>query len=84
MVVSLSSVEFKLLMLFLEHPQFLLSREAILEHMAERSDVYDRSIDVQVSRLRAKLQDNGRNPALIRTMRGDGYMLAVPVEKGGV
>ncbi len=83
-VVSLSSVEFKLLMLFLEHPQFLLSREAILEHMAERSDVYDRSIDVQVSRLRAKLQDNGRNPALIRTMRGDGYMLAVPVEKGGV
>ena len=83
-VVSLSSVEFKLLMLFLEHPQFLLTREAILEHMAERSDVYDRSIDVQVSRLRAKLQDNGRNPALIRTMRGDGYMLAVPVEKGGV
>jgi len=82
-VVPLSAVEYRLLMLFLERPQFLLSREAILEHMADRSDVYDRSIDVQISRLRAKLRDNGRDPALIRTMRGDGYMLAVPVSKGG-
>jgi two-component system OmpR family response regulator len=50
--------------------------------MAERTaGVYDRSIDVQISRLRAKLHDNARNPDLIRTMRGDGYMLTVPVSR---
>ncbi len=80
--VALSAVEFRLLMLFLQQPQRIISRESILEHMADRCDSYDRSIDVQVSRLRAKLRDSGRNPTLIRTMRGDGYMLAVPVEKG--
>lgn len=79
--IALSAMEFRLLMLFLQHPQQIISREHILEHMADRSDSYDRSIDVQVSRLRAKLRDSGRNPTLIRTMRGDGYMLAVPVEK---
>lgn len=80
--VALSAMEFRLLMLFLRHPQQIISRESILTHMADRSDSYDRSIDVQVSRLRAKLRDSGRNATLIRTMRGDGYMLAVPVEKG--
>lgn len=79
--IALSATEFRLLALFLEYPQKLLARERILEHMAERSGGYDRSIDVQISRLRAKLGDNGRNASLIRTMRGDGYMLAVPVEK---
>lgn len=79
--IALSAMEFRLLKLFLENPQKLLSRERILEHMAERGGGYDRSIDVQISRLRAKLGDNGRNANLIRTMRGDGYMLAVPVEK---
>lgn len=79
--VALSAMEFRLLMLFLQHPQQIISREHILEHMADRSDSYDRSIDVQISRLRAKLHDSGRNPTLIRTMRGDGYMLAVPVNK---
>lgn len=79
--VALSAMEFRLLMLFLQHPQQIISREHILEHMADRSDSYDRSIDVQISRLRAKLHDSGRNPTLIRTMRGDGYMLAVSVEK---
>lgn len=80
--VALSAMEFRLLMMFLRNPRQIISRESILEHMANRSDSYDRSIDVQVSRLRAKLRDSGRNPTLIRTMRGDGYMLAVPVEKG--
>ena len=83
-VTPMSGAEFKLLMLFLENPQKMISRDDILEHMAERSaDVYDRSIDVQISRLRAKLQDDARNPELIRTLRGDGYMLTVPVEWSG-
>lgn len=80
-VIQLSAAEFRLLTLFLEHPQQVLSRERIMEYMNERqAEIYDRSIDVQISRLRTKLRDNGRNPELIRTMRGDGYMLAVPVQ----
>lgn len=84
-VIPLSAAEFKMLMFFLENPQHVISRDKILEHMADRSpDVYDRSIDVQISRLRAKLLDNARNPELIRTMRGDGYMFTAQVDRGGV
>ena len=57
----------------------------IMDYLAERSlNIYDRSIDAQVSRLRAKLRDKGANPGLIRTMRGDGYMLASPVRRGSL
>lgn len=84
-VIPLSAAEFKMLMLFLQNPQQVISRDAILEHMADRSpDVYDRSIDVQISRLRAKLNDNARNPELIRTMRGDGYMFTARVDRSGM
>lgn len=79
--VSLSSNEFKLLMLFLSNPQRVLTRESILNHLGSRMDNYDRSIDVQISRLRSKLRDNAKNPSIIRTMRGDGYMLSVTVQK---
>ena len=81
MTVSLSAQEFKLLEMFLKNPQRVLTRESILLRLENRSDAHDRNIDVQMSRLRAKLRDSGRNPKLIRTMRGDGHMLAVPVEK---
>lgn len=81
-VVSLSAAEFRLLSLFLEHPQQVVTRDKIMDYLAERSlNIYDRSIDAQISRLRAKLRDKGPNPTLIRTMRGDGYMLAAPVER---
>ena len=57
----------------------------IMDYLAERSlNIYDRSIDAQVSRLRAKLRDKGGSPGLIRTMRGDGYMLAAPVRRENV
>ncbi|MDR1395742.1 MAG: response regulator transcription factor [Deltaproteobacteria bacterium] len=80
-VISLSTAEFRLLLLFLDHPQQVLSRDQILAHLAERHlNVYDRTIDAQVSRLRAKLGDRGPNPSLIKTVRGDGYMLTVPAE----
>lgn len=82
--VPLSAAEFRLLVLFLEHPQRVLSRDQIMEHITGRSaDVYDRSIDVQVSRLRNKLHDGGKKPEIIRTMRGDGYMFALPVKRQG-
>ncbi|UQZ88566.1 DNA-binding response regulator [Deltaproteobacteria bacterium Smac51] len=82
-VVPLSAAEFRLLILFLEHPQQVVTRDRIMEHLAEHNlNIYDRSIDAQVRRLRAKLRDKGTNPDLIKTMRGDGYMLAVPVRRG--
>jgi two-component system OmpR family response regulator len=82
LVIPLSHTEFRLLMLFLEHPLQVLSRDRIMEHTTGRNaDVFDRSIDVQISRLRAKLRDNSKKPEIIRTMRGDGYMLALPVKR---
>lgn len=79
--VALSSMEFRLLDYFLSSPFRVLTRDQILERIGSRAQSYDRSLDVQISRLRAKLGDNARHPTLIRTMRGDGYMLAVDVER---
>ncbi len=79
--VALSANEFTLLKYFLMNPRRILTRDMILDRMGSRSDTYDRSIDVQISRLRSKLRDSGRNAPLIRTLRGDGYMLVVPVSK---
>lgn len=80
-VVPLSAAEFRLMSLFLEYPQQVITRERIMDHLSERNlNIYDRSIDSQISRLRSKLRDKELN--IIRTMRGDGYMLATPVERG--
>lgn len=82
LVLPLSAAEYRLLTFFLEHPQQVLTRDQLVEHIAARSpDIYDRSLDAQISRLRAKLKDNARNPEIILTMRGDGYMLATPVSR---
>ena len=81
-VVALSSAEFRLLTLFLEHPRQEVTREQILDHMTGRgTDIFDRSIDAQISRLRTKLRDNSRNPQIIRTLRGDGYMLIADIAR---
>ncbi len=83
-VVPLSAAEYRLLILFLTHPGRVLNRDQIMECLAGRNaEAYDRSVDVQVSRLRGKLGDNGKNPRIIKTMRGDGYLLAVPVTRKG-
>lgn len=80
LVVPLSAAEYRLLTFFTKHPQQVLTRDQLVEHIAFRSpDIYDRSLDAQISRLRAKLRDNARSPEIILTMRGDGYMLATPV-----
>jgi len=79
-VVPLSAGEFRLLSLFIEHPQKILSRERIMElSLLKGGGIYDRSIDTQIKRLRSKLRDDGRRPSIIVTMRGDGYMLACDV-----
>lgn len=72
--VPLSSAEFRLLSVFLEHPGKVLSRDELLDLTSGReADVWDRSIDNQVSRLRRKIEPDPKNPALIKTHWGDGY-----------
>jgi len=81
-VVDLTSGEYDLLLAFAEHPQTILSRDRLLELSHNRVfTAYDRSIDVQVSRLRRKIEDEARPDPLIKTIRGIGYMLTVPVER---
>ncbi|QIL01970.1 response regulator [Sphingomonas sinipercae] len=75
--VALSSGEFRLLSAFLERPLRVLSRDQLIEvARGPTSDVFDRAIDVQVSRLRKKLADHG-GADLIATVRSEGYMFAV-------
>ncbi len=80
--VDLSAGEFTLLNAFLTSPEQILSRDQLLEHTHNRScGPFDRSIDVQVSRLRQKLEDDPKNPKIIKTVRGGGYMFSTPVKK---
>ena len=79
-VASLSGAEFRLLRIFLAHPNRVLNRDQLVDMTQGRdADPLDRSIDVQVSRLRHRLGDDPKDPQLIKTVRGEGYVLAVPV-----
>ena len=83
-VVPLSGTEFKLLRIFLGHPNRVLTRDQLIDLMISRdAGPFDRAIDVQVSRLRQRLREDAREPAIIKTIRGAGYVLAVPVEAEG-
>jgi two-component system OmpR family response regulator len=74
-VVNLSSGEFSLLRAFVERPQRVLTRDQLLEFArGPQSDSFDRAIDVQISRLRRKLEDSGGSVELIRTVRSEGYI----------
>jgi two-component system OmpR family response regulator len=79
--VALSKGEYALLVAFLDAPQRPLSREQLLQATRVHEDVFDRSIDVQILRLRRKLEADPSAPRLIVTERGIGYVFAVPVEK---
>jgi len=80
---AIGGVEYKLLRVFLEHPNRVLDRDQLLDLTQGReADPLDRSIDVQVSRLRRRLGDDPANPQLIKTVRGEGYVLSAPVERG--
>jgi len=80
-VTSLSGAEFRMLRIFLGHPNHVLSRDQlmVLSHGRE-AEPFDRSIDNQVSRLRHRLGEDPADPRIIKTVRGEGYVLAVPVE----
>ncbi len=80
-VIPLSGTEFKLLRIFLAHPDRVLSRDQLVALMiAREAGPFDRAIDVQVSRLRQRLRDQAREPRLIKTVRNEGYVLAAAVE----
>jgi len=80
-VVALSGTEYKLMRIFLAHPNRVLNRDQLIDLMLSRdASPFDRSIDVQVSRLRHRLGEGAREPVIIKTVRGEGYVLSVPVE----
>ena len=80
-IVATTNSEFNLLVAFLAAPQRVLSREQLLELSRLHNDeVYDRSVDVQVGRLRKKIEPKGTQAQLIRTERGAGYVFTAAVE----
>ncbi len=79
--VALTKGEYTLLLAFLDAPQRPLSREHLLQATRVHEDIFDRSIDVQILRLRRKLERDPSAPRVIQTERGVGYVFAVPVER---
>lgn len=81
--VALSTGEFTLLKTFVERPHRVLSRDALIELIHHRkAGPFDRSIDVQVGRLRRKIETDADNPLLIKSVRGVGYVFTANVERG--
>jgi two-component system OmpR family response regulator len=79
-IVPLSSGEYRLLLVLIERPGMVLSRDQLLDLTRGRSaQPFDRSIDNQISRLRRKIERDPKNPALIRTAWGDGYSFTAEV-----
>ena len=82
-LVQLSAGEYDLLVAFAEHPQRVLNRDQLLDLARGRSAVpFDRSVDVQVSRLRRKIEPDPAEPTLIKTVRGGGYLFTPTVGVG--
>jgi len=81
-IVPLSGAQYRLLTAFLNHPDHVLDRDQLVDlTLGREATPYDRSIDVQVSRLRQLLRDNGREPRIVKTVRNGGYVLAAAVER---
>jgi two-component system OmpR family response regulator len=84
-LVPLTGMDFQLLKYFVEHSGAILDRNVLCEETRGR-DVgpHDRALDVQISRLRLRLNDDGKQPALIKTVRGSGYVFAADVSASNV
>jgi two-component system OmpR family response regulator len=79
-MVALSGAEYRLLRVFLDHPQRVLTRDQLLNlTQGRQADPFDRSIDLLVSRLRQRLQDVAREPRYIKTLRSEGYVFSAAV-----
>jgi two-component system, OmpR family, response regulator len=82
-MVRLTSGEFELLAVFVSNANQVLSRDRLLDLARNReAGPFDRTIDVQVGRLRRKLDDDPQQPALIKTVRGSGYIFTAQIEIG--
>ncbi|HZH47228.1 MAG TPA: response regulator [Roseococcus sp.] len=80
--VPLTGGEYELLTILVERPNRVLTRDMLMDLLHNRQPgPFDRAIDVAVSRLRRKLEDDGRNPSVIKTVRGGGYVLSTQVER---
>jgi two-component system OmpR family response regulator len=81
-VIPLTAGEYELLLAFVERPQRVLTRDQLIDLTKGRAaQPFDRSIDVQLSRLRRKIERDPKAPELIKTVRGGGYVLAAPVQR---
>lgn len=81
-LMILSGAEFDLLLAFVEHPQRILTRDQLLDFAhGDNHSAFDRSIDVQVSRLRRKLETDPRDPEIIKTVRNEGYIFTPPISR---
>ena len=79
-IVPLTGLDFQLLKYFVEHPGDILDRNVLCEETRGRdAGPLDRSLDVQISRLRLRLNDGGKQPLLIKTVRGAGYVFSADV-----
>ena len=82
-MVHLTSYEFQLLSMFVERPNRVLTRDQILDLVTGRDwDPFDRSIDIRIGKLRKKLEEDPKNPRLIKTIRGAGYKFTAKIERG--
>ncbi|MGO4809791.1 response regulator [Cupriavidus sp. 2MCAB6] len=80
-IVALSGAEYRLLRVFLDHPQRVLNRDQLLNLTQGReAELFERSIDLMVSRLRQRLRDDAKEPRYIKTVRSEGYVFAAMVE----
>lgn len=78
--VGLTKTELSLLLALLKFPKQIMSREQIMDMMNAQDDVFDRAIDVQMLRLRRKIEASNRAPTLLKTKRGAGYFLDADVQ----
>jgi two-component system OmpR family response regulator len=80
-MVSLSGAEYRLLRVFLDNAQRVLTRDQLLNlTQGRQADAFDRSIDLLVSRLRQRLRDTAREPRYIKTLRSEGYVFSAEVK----
>jgi two-component system phosphate regulon response regulator OmpR len=81
---KLTAMEFDLLQAFARHPNRVLSRDQLLDLAHQRSmDPFDRSIDIRVTRIRRKIEEQPNKPQIIKTVRGSGYIFLPPKPAGG-
>ncbi|MCT4717235.1 response regulator [Enterobacteriaceae bacterium H18W14] len=79
-IVALSGAEYRLLRVFLDHPQRVLTRDQLLNLTQGRdAELFERSIDLLVSRVRQRLNEDARSPAYIKTVRSEGYVFSMPI-----